>query len=139
MADLNKLNTNSQWLENNSNIVNDNNIIDYFFTQRKVTEFIEKINPNLERTQKKISKTYNFLAINFPVHKIITKLDLIQSDVEVHIEIYGDKHFHYSGIIKTINGEIPNLLLKLKNDSQMFVKFTMKNNNYINFIPINKR
>jgi hypothetical protein len=143
MADLSKLNTNSEWLEHNSNIINDNNTIDHFFTQRKVTEIIEKLDKSLERTQHKIVKTYNFLAINFPIHKLIQKLNLIQSEVEVNIEIHGDKNFHYSGIMKTLNGEIPNLMLKLKNDTEMFIKYSVKykteNHNYISFIPINKR
>ena len=40
--------------------------IDYFFTQRKVTEYEEIIDKNMNRKKKKKDITHNFIAINSP-------------------------------------------------------------------------
>nr|QFG74291.1 MAG: hypothetical protein [Megaviridae environmental sample] len=136
MADLNNKNLHSEWL-NNKHI--SNNIIDYFFTQRKVTETIEELNDKLERIKKKVTSVYNFLAINFPVDKIIKKLNINNQNINIEIEIWGDKEYHFKGSINTLSGDIPNLLIRLKNDTQIFVKIILSDQNYISFIPINKR
>jgi hypothetical protein len=126
----------SEWLSAPSY---QSNIIDTFFTQRKVTETEEYIDQKtLERKQKKINKTYNFLALNFPVRN--------HNNLVIDIEIWGDNNYSYNGSVIVKNGNIPNLMLKLNNDTQMFIKLIYKNNEnneiyhtFIDFIQISKR
>lgn len=112
------------------------NGIDYFFTQRKVLETTEYLDEKtLERKEKKEYITYNFLALNFPT----TNYDKIN----INIEIWGDKGFNYEGEINTIKGDIPNILLKLNEDTEIFVKliYNLPNDKrtYVHFIPVLKR
>ena len=61
--------TQSQWLNQLNSLNTIENTIDYFFTQRKVTEFEELLDEKtLERKTKKIIAIHNFLAINFPIN-----------------------------------------------------------------------
>ena len=130
MSDLKSAFANPSW----SNIGYSNNL-DYFFTQRKVTETTEYVDKKtMERKEKKETIVHNFLAINFPEGKDNTLID---------VEIWGDEGFNYKGFIKTEKGNIPNLMLKLDKDTQLFVKLIYNFNDnmktYIHFIPINKR
>jgi len=51
---------------------NHNDVIDYFFTQRKVTEFEEFVDQkDMERKKKKKEFTYNFIAINVPYYSYL--------------------------------------------------------------------
>ena len=108
-----------------------------FFTQRKVVETSEYIDDKtLERKDKKETITHNFLAINLPIVK-----DNFNS---IDIEIWGDKGYNYEGGIKTIKGQCPNLLLKLNEDTELFLKLIYKNENndekiYTHFINVLKR
>lgn len=115
------------------------NKIDTFFTQRKVTETEDYIDQkNLERKEKQINKTYNFLAINFPHtnHK----------NVVIDVEIWGDNGFKHRGNINITDGDVQSLMLKLDKDTQMFIKLIYRNietnqiyDTYIDFVPILKR
>lgn len=123
----------SMWM---SEISSDSNI-DYFFTQRKVIETNEYIDDKtLERKEKKESIIHNFLAINLPIVKDGFK--------NTKIEIWGDKGYNYEGEIYTLKGQCPNLMVKLNDDTEMFIKliYTNKNNDektYIHFINVLKR
>ena len=131
-------NTNSNWL----NKINDNveNVIDYFFTQRKITEYEEVIEEKtLERIKKKCNRTYNFLAINFPTIQFKNLQNL-----SIEVEIWGDEMYNFKGVINKNEGEIPHLMIKLKEDKMIFVKLVFKNDDkicktFINFIPVIKR
>lgn len=131
--------TQSNWL----NQINDQtieNCIDYFFTQRRITEVEDIIDDKtLERKKKKIQCIYNFLAINFPSTLFKNLQHLI-----IDIEIWGDEKFNFSGSITKTNGEIPHLMLKLKDDKNIFIKLIFRDNDkmiktYISFIPVIKR
>jgi hypothetical protein len=139
MATIFPYNNNSDWL----NQINDNmveNTIDHFFTQRRVTEVEEVIDSStLERKKKKVQSNYNFLAINFPSTLFKNIINLI-----IDIEIWGDEKFNFKGSIIKNDGEIPHLMLKLKDDKTIFVKLIFKDNDkviktYISFIPVIKR
>jgi len=130
MSDLKSAFTNPSW----SNIECSNNL-DYFFTQRKVTETRDYVDKKtMERKEKQETITHNFLAINFPDGKCETT---------INVEIWGDNGFNYKGVIIIEKGDVPNLLLKLEKDTQLFVKLIYTFNSdvktYIHFIPINKR
>ena len=126
-------NNKSSWMKQ---IDYDNNI-DYFFTQRKVIETTEYVDEQtLERKQKKENIIHNFLAINLPITK--------ENYNCIKIEIWGDKGFNYEGQFKTIKGICPNLMLKLNDDTEMFIKLIYVNlsneeKTYINFINVLKR
>jgi hypothetical protein len=123
----------SSWM---SKISSDSSI-DFFFTQRKVIETNEYIDDKtLERKEKKETITHNFLAINLPIVKDDFK--------NTKIEIWGDKGYNYEGEIKTVKGHCPNLMVKLNDDTEMFIKliYTNQNNDektYIHFINVLKR
>ena len=131
---------NSEWLHqiNNENTIE--NVIDHFFTQRKVTEYEETIDEKtLERKKKKNSYTYNFLAINFP-----TTLFKSLTNLHIDVDIWGDEKFNFKGTIIKHEGEIPHLMLKLKDDKILFLKLIFRDNEkiiktFISFIPVIKR
>lgn len=130
----------SEWLSQINNINITENTIDYFFTQRKVNDVEDYIDEKtLERKKKKICHIYNFLAINFPISYFKNYNSLI-----VDIEIWGDMMFHYKGTIHKYEGELPHMMVKLKEDKNIFVKLEFKdgdklNKKFISFIPVNKR
>ncbi len=130
----------SDWLNQINNINSIENKIDYFFTQRKVTEYVELIDEKtLERKKKTIKTVSNFLAINMPVQFFKN-----YSSLTIDIEIWGDNMFHFKGTIIKHDGEIPQFMIKLKEDKNIFIKLIFKDNDklqktFINFIPITKR
>lgn len=133
MAELSEFN-NSNWITK----INFSKNIDYFFTQRKVTQTSEYIDTEtLERKEKKETITQNFLAIYFP--------NISDEYNKIDIEIWGDTGYNYEGTLSNRKGTIPNLLLSLFEDSEIFVKLTYHNETdkdiktYINFINILKR
>ena len=138
MSEIQNFSNNSEWLQHNKNNIK-NDIIDYFFTQRKINEIIEKLDTSLVRTEVIVKKVQNFLALNFPINKLSKKLNISNEKIEINVEIWGDKNFHFNGCIIANTGTIPSILVKLQNDTQIFVKITFDNNNYISFIPIHKR
>ena len=131
-----KNNNNSEWLHqiNNDNTIE--NLIDHFFTQRKVTEYEETIDEKtLERKKKKNICIYNFLAINFP-----TTLFKSLTNLHIDVEIWGDEKFNFKGTIIKQEGEIP---IKM-NDKMIFLKLIFRDNEkiiktFISFIPVIKR
>ena len=131
---------NSNWLSQETNLNSIENNIDYFFTQRKVNELEEYIDEKtLERKKKKTCSIYNFLAINFPVNNFKNHISL-----KIDIEIWGDMMFNFKGTIIKNDGDIPHLLVKLKEDKHIFVKIIFKDDDklhktFISFIPITKR
>ena len=132
MSGVKPFNT-SNWLKK---IDYDNNI-DYFFTQRKIVESIEYVDEStLERKTKKESVMHNFLAINLP---------LIKEDFNhIKIEVWGDKSFNYEGEIVNYKGISPSIMLKLNDDTKIFIKLIYFNDTnhlktYINFIEVLKR
>ncbi len=130
----------SDWLNQINNVNSIENNIDYFFTQRKVTEVIELIDEKtLERKKKKIKLVSNFLAINMP-----TQFFKNYAILTIDIEIWGDNMFHFKGSIVKHDGEIPQFMIKLKEDKNIFIKLIFKDNDklqktFISFIPITKR
>lgn len=123
-----------------SQIKNDNQM-DYFFTQRKIIEYEDYIDDkDMTRKKKKKSTNYNFLAINLPFHNLSN-----DNNTKISIEIWGDKGYHYNGVISNNHGTFPHLLIRLNGDTQIFVKILLqtndndKKNNFINFIQVPKR
>jgi len=124
--------------------------IDYFFTQRTMTEDHEYIDKNMNRAIKKIKVSHNFLALNIPT--IITTTtengQNVEKPIGFDIEIFGDEGYHYKGTITSYQGVIPNFMVPIKGDKKLFVninyKFTDTNNNslfkkFVNFIEVPKR
>ncbi len=129
----------SDWLNQiNSSSIDKN--IDYFFTQRKVNEFVDILDEKtLERKTQKVCNIYNFLAINLPTHLFKNNHNLI-----IDVEIWGDNMFNFKGLINKQEGEIPHIMIKLKEDKNIFIKLIFKDNDkilktYISFIPVTKR
>ena len=113
------------------------NHIDYFFTTRKTFETKEVVLKDLSRSTKKVPTVNNFIVLNLNLNDI-TKEDII------NVEIWGDKGYYYQSKILNNSGFFPLFSLKLKKDTQIFLKlFIEKNNNdnenYINFITIPKK
>lgn len=119
--------------DHNFTNVSRNNIIDHFFTQRKVIDYQEYIDTNMNRKKKKITTNYNFLALNFP--QSILNEDLSS----ISIEIWGDKGYNYKGTLSENSGDIPHLLIRLKGDTQIFVKILLEKKNFTSFIQVPKR
>ena len=124
--------------------------IDYFFTQRSLTEEHEYIDKHLVRKTKKVKVTHNFLALNIPT--IITTINsngqTIEKPLGFDIEIFGDEGYHYKGSITSFLGIIPNFMIPIKGDKKLFVNINYKvgdsNDNhtsrkYVNFIEVPKR
>ncbi len=130
----------SEWLNQISNINSIENNIDYFFTQRKVNEIEEVIDEKtLERKKNKVCHIYNFLAINLPTNSFKSYQNLI-----IDIEIWGDNNYNFKGTFIKQDGELPHIMIKLKEDKNIFVKLIFKDNDklnktYISFIPVTKR
>jgi hypothetical protein len=123
-----------------SSTLNNQDVIDYFFTQRKVTDTEEYIDTkSMERKTKKVTKQYNWLALNLP-YKFIENLG---NNFKVDIEIWGDKKLNFEGTILAKNKNIPHLLIKLNGDTKIFIKLSLNINDKIkiftNFIEIPKR
>jgi len=123
--------------------------IDYFFTQRTMTEEHEYIDKNMNRKNKKLKVTHNFLALNIPT---IVNTDNNGQNIEkplgFEIEIYGDEGYHYKGYITSYQGIIPNFMVPIKGDKKIFInvnyKFTDNTENtsvrkFVNFIEVPKR
>ena len=135
MSNLEGYDPNSTWM---SECTHDNSI-DFFFTQRKVVEYNEKVDENLNRKKVKKNVTINFLALTFPNNQFQNK-----SNLKIEIEIWGDIKYHYTGTLINKEGEFPHLLLQLDDDKELFVKLTYFENdkilkNFTTFIPIIKR
>ena len=113
------------------------NSIDHFFTQRKIIDTEEYIDKNMNRKKRKVTTNYNFLALNFPNSILKKNAELIK------IEIWGDKGYNYNGTLKDNNGDIPHLLIRLKGDTEIFVKLNViienSNKNFVSFIQVPKR
>jgi hypothetical protein len=124
--------------------------IDYFFTQRTLTEEHEYIDKNMVRKNKKIKVTHNFLALNIPtiICSINNNEQMKEKPLGFDIEIYGDEGYHYKGLITSYEGTIPNFMIPMKGDKKLFIninyKFSDSNENtnmrkFINFIEVPKR
>jgi hypothetical protein len=124
--------------------------IDYFFTQRSLTEEQEYIDKHLVRKTKKIKVTNNFLALNIPT--IITTTNsngqTVEKPMGFDIEIFGDEGYHYKGTITSFLGIIPNFMIPIKGDKKLFVNINYKvsdsndnhnNRKFVNFIEVPKR
>ena len=128
--------------ENTVKLNNHNDIIDHFFTQRKVTEHEDIIDKNMNRKKKKKDTTYNFIAITIPYYDYIDN-----NEVKVEIKIWGDEGFKYVGNVLGKEGSIPSLLLKLNTDKELFVNLKIiyqkgeeqNEKEYVTFINIPKR
>ena len=109
--------------------------IDYFFSQRTLTEDRDCLDINMNRIIKKIKVTHNFLALNIPI--ISSLVDDAQNKSDgFSIRIYGDNGYHYEGTISSFEGIIPNFMIPVKGDKKIFVhiiyKFKDYNNNVLN-------
>ncbi len=135
MSNIESYDPSSSWL---SDVTHDTSI-DYFFTQRKIIEYEEKLDENLNRKKIKKNVTINFLALTFPNNQFQNK-----SQLKIKIEIWGDVKYHYIGILENIEGDYPHLLLQLDDDKELFVKLQYYNDDkllktFTTFIPIIKR
>ena len=113
------------------------NQIDYFFTKRTTNYTKEIINKDLSRSNKKFSTVNNFIVLNI-------NLENINYDDTILVEIWGDKGYYYQGKMCENKGIFPLFALKLKEDTQLFLKLSIDsssngNTNYINFITIPKK
>ena len=142
MANLDEA-LNAKFDSNILKLNNHNDVIDYFFTQRKVTEFEEFVDQkDMERKKKKKEFTYNFIAINVPYYSYLDT-----DNVEIDVKIWGDEQFKYSGTMTNKEGYSPGLLLKLNSDKQLFINLKLKikkaeeesEKEYVTFINIPKR
>ena len=90
--------------------------IDYFFTQRTMTEDHEHIDKNMNRTTKKVKVSHNFLALNIPTIVTTTTENGQTSEKPMgfDIEIFGDEGYHYKGTITSYQGVIPNFMVPIK-------------------------
>lgn len=124
--------------------------IDYFFTQRELTEDHEYIDKNMNRKTKKVKVKHNFLALNIPTIQFTTTENgqSVDKPMGFDIEIYGDEGYNYKGTITSYQGIIPNFMVPIKGDKKLFVninyKFSDSNNNplskkFVNFIEVPKR
>ena len=124
--------------------------IDYFFTQRNLTEEQEYIDKHMNRKTKKIKVNLNFLALNIPT--IVTTLNnngqQNEKTLGFDVEIFGDEGYHYKGNINSYQGIIPNFMIPIKGDKKLFVninyEFTDSGDNrlskkFVNFIEVPKR
>jgi len=124
--------------------------LDYFFTQRTLNEDQEYFDKNMNRKNKKIKVTHNFLTINIPT--IISSPDnnTQNESIGFDIEIFGDEGYNYKGSIMSYNGTIPNFTIPIQNDKKLFIhiNYNFKSNNefsknnykkFINFIDVPKR
>ena len=117
----------SEWLNQINNINSIENNIEFFFTQRKVTEIDEVIDEKtLERKKNKVNHVYNFLAINLPTNTFKNYQNLI-----IDIEIWGDNMYNFKGTINKQDGEIPHIMIKLKEDKNIFIKIIFRENEKI--------
>jgi hypothetical protein len=133
MADFNKAFNNDFVNEEYSK----SNKIDFFFTTRRTKNTIEELNKKLERVEKEVFEIHNFIVLNLPV-------DEVKNNDTVELEIWGDKGYFYRGNINNNQGFFPLISLKLREDTQLFLKMNiikenMKPLNYINFIKIPKK
>jgi hypothetical protein len=124
--------------------------IDYFFTQRTLTEEQEFIDKNMNRKMKKIKATHNFLALNIPtiITTNTTNGQTVENPMGFDIEIYGDEGYHYKGFITSFQGIIPNFMIPIKGDKKLFIAINYKVNDnnenlsikkFVNFIEVPKR
>jgi hypothetical protein len=124
--------------------------IDYFFTQRSMTEEQEFLDKNMNRKMKKIKVTHNFLALNIPTitSTINNNGQTTEKPLGFDIEIFGDEGYHYKGSITSYQGIVPNFMIPIKGDKKLFVnityKFTDSNENsatkkFVTFIEVPKR
>jgi len=124
--------------------------IDYFFTQRTLSEEHEYIDKNMNRKIKKIKVTHNFLALNIPTILTTNTIngETNEKPMGFDVEIYGDDGYHYKGTITSFQGIIPNFMIPIKGDKKLFIninyKFNDNNENsstkkFVNFIEVPKR
>jgi hypothetical protein len=124
--------------------------IDYFFTQRTLTEEQDFIDKNMNRKMKKIKVTHNFLALNIPTILTTNTANgqTLEKPLGFDVEIYGDDGYHYKGTITSFQGIIPNFMIPIKGDKKLFIninyKFNDSNENsstkkFVNFIEVPKR
>lgn len=133
MADLSKA-YNHIFDESSNNVRK----ISHFFTQRKITESQDALNPTtLERTKKEVNFTNNFLALVLPKDETSSKLCL---------EIYGNKGYCFQGEITSYTEILPHILIPLNDDKEIFVNIykpdketNEKKIKYLSFIHVPKR
>lgn len=124
--------------------------IDYFFTQRNMTEEQEYIDKHMVRKTKKVKVTCNFLALNIPTILTTNKTtgQMTEDSLGFDIEVYGDEGYHYKGTITSYQGIVPNFMIPLKGDNKIFVHINYKYNDsnglvttkkFVNFIEVPKR
>jgi hypothetical protein len=124
--------------------------IDYFFTQRNLTEDQEYIDKNMNRKTKKVKVNLNFLALNIPtiVTTVNTNGQSQDKMLGFDVEIFGDEGYHYKGSITSYQGVVPSLLIQIKNDKKLFIHVNYKLNDddnnlqsrkFVNFIEVPKR
>lgn len=126
-----------------SNLVTNQDSIDHFFTQRKITKHVEYLDhKDMTRKQKKNDVTLNFIAINVPYYEHISN----DQPITIDMKVYGNENLKYYGSHEIKEGFFPSILLKLSSDKQLFVhlKFNKSGDQilekeYVSFIDIPKR
>lgn len=87
--------------------------ISHFFTQRKITESQDMLNPDtLKRTKKDINFTQNYLALVLPKDEKSPRL---------LVEIFGNNGYNYQGEIISYTENTPHFLIPLNDDKEIFV------------------
>jgi hypothetical protein len=123
--------------------------IDYFFTQRTLTEEHEYLDKNMNRKIKKVKVTNNFLALTIPTIVVSNSNDKnVDKPLGFDIEIFGDEGYHYKGTITSYQGVIPNFMIPIKGDKKLFVNINYEfadsgenkiSRKFVNFIEVPKR
>ena len=121
--------------------VSNNVSIDHFFTQRKIVEQEEYIDEkNMTRKKRKNTRNVNFLAINLPTNDINP---VNYTTFKMKIQLWGDKGLNFEGTYEPVTGIIPSILVKLNDDTQIFINLIMEKDenreSYISFIQVPKR
>ena len=125
---------------NNNMQLNNQNSIDHFFTQRKITKHVEYVDTkDMNRKKKTVDVKLNFIAINIPFYDNVDD----NNTVSIEMKVFGNTSLKYHGIHESKEGYFPSIMLKLGDDKQLFVHIVFKTGDenivgkeYVSFIDI---
>ena len=102
--------------------LNNQNSIDHFFTQRKITKHVEYVDTkDMKRKKKKVDVKLNFIAINIPYYD-----NVVDNTVSIEMKVFGNSSLKYYGVHESKEGFFPSIMLKLGEDKQLFVHIVFK-------------
>ena len=122
--------------------LNNQNSIDHFFTQRKITKHVEYVDTkDIKRKKKKVDVKLNFIAINIPYYD-----NVVDNTVSIEMKVFGNSSLKYYGVHESKEGFFPSIMLKLGEDKQLFVHIVFKKGDehivgkeYVSFVDIPAR